>query len=106
MDRLIDPDRHHVAQLLLRLRRPEGQHRGAAAVCLDEPDRLLAGAFLVGADREAEVAGLDGPLVLGEGDRPAGERHTLDADEDVHDRTRVFSGSKIEVESAEATVTG
>ena len=74
---------------------------------LDDPDGLLDAALLVRADREAEVAGLDRALVVGEDDLAAGDRHALDADEDVHhDRMRVFSGSKIGVEPATATVTG
>ena len=73
---------------------------------LDDPDGLLDAALLVRADREAEVAGLDRALVAGEDDLAAGDRHALDADEDVHERMRVFSGSKIGVEPATATVTG
>ena len=60
-----------------------------------------------GADREAQVAGLERPLVGREHHLAAGQRHALDADEDVHhERMRVFSGSKIGVEPATATVTG
>src|SRR5581483_2261903 len=105
----LDPDRHHVAQLLLGLGRPKGQHRARAAVLLDEADRLLDAALLVGADREAEMPGRDRPLVLGEGDLAAGQRHALYADENVHvaigsgagwmSRTRALSGSKSDVES-------
>ena len=47
MDRAIDADRHHVAQLLLGLGRPERQHGARAAVLLDQPDRLLGAALLV-----------------------------------------------------------
>ena len=78
-----------------------------AAAGLDDPHGLLDAALLVRADREAEVAGLDRALVRGEDHLAAGQRHALDADEDVHqDRMRVFSGSKIGVEPATATVTG
>ena len=106
MDRLVDPDRHHVAQLLLGLRRAERQHGARAAVLLDQADRLLGAALLVRADREPEVSSLDRLLVVGQGDLAAGQRHALDADEDVHERTRELSGSKIGVEPATATVTG
>ena len=106
MDRAVDADRHHVAQLLLGLGRSKRQHRARAAVLLDEPDRLLGAALLVRADREAEMAGRDRPLVVGEDDLAAGQRHPLDADEDVHERTRVLSGSNTGVESLLATVTG
>ena len=74
---------------------------------LDDLHRLLDAALLVRADREAEVACLDRALVAGEDDLSAGERHALDADEDVHhDLMRAFSGSKIGVEPTTATVTG
>ena len=73
---------------------------------LDQPDRLLGPALLVRADGEAEVPGLDRALVVGQRRLAAGERDPLDADEDVHDRTRLLSGSNSGVESAEATVTG
>ena len=73
---------------------------------LDQPDRLLGATLLVGADREPEVAGLDRALVLGQRDLAAGQRDPLDAHEDVHERTRELSGSKIGVEPATATVTG
>ena len=43
---------------------------------------------------------------VGQHDRAARHRHPLGADEDVHDRIRSFSGSKIGVEPATATVTG
>ena len=52
---------------------------------LDEPDRLLDAALLVRADREAEVPGVDRLLVVGQDDPPAGHRHALHADEDLHD---------------------
>ena len=38
--------------------------------------------------------------------RPPVARHALDADEDVHERMRVFSGSNSGVAPATATVTG
>src|SRR6185312_8806678 len=65
-------------------------------VGLHQPDRLLGGALLVGAHRESQVPGLDRLLVLGEGDLAAGERHPLDADQDVHElisaRRRLMTG--------------
>ena len=83
-----------------------------AAVLLGQPHRLLDAALLVGADREAEVAGLELLLVRGQHHLAAGQRHALDADEDVHvstgsaARTRSLSGSNSGVEPATATVTG
>src|SRR5437660_12739037 len=58
------------------------------------------------ADREPEVPGLDRLLVRRQHDRAAGHRHPLDAHQDVHERIRSLSGSKIGVEPATATVTG
>ena len=55
--------RHRVAELLQRLRRPEGEGDGLALVRLDEADGLLDGALLVGTDREPEVATVDRALV-------------------------------------------
>jgi hypothetical protein len=49
---------------------------------------------------------LDRAFVVGQDDPPAGHRHPLDTDEDPHDRIRAFSGSKIGVDPATATVTG
>ena len=69
---------------------------------LDQPHRLLRPALLVRADREAEVAGRDRTLVFGEHDLASRQGHSLDADEDVHERTRVLSGSNSDVESARA----
>src|ERR1019366_1795221 len=106
VDGAVDPDRHHVAQLLLGLRGPEREHRRGAAVLLHQPDRLLDGALLVRTDREAEMAGLDRLLILGQRDLAPGQRHPLDADQDVHERTRELSGSNTGVESMVATVTG
>ena len=106
MDRAVDAERHRVAELLLRLGRPEREHDGLAAVRLDEPHGLLDPALLVRADREAEVLGRDRLLVGREHDLPAGHRDALDADQDVHERIRVFSGSKSGVEPATSTVTG
>ncbi len=106
VDRLVDADRHHVPQLLLGLRRTEGQHGRGATVLLDQPHRLLGPALFVRADREAEVPGRDRPLVVGEHDLASRQGDALDAHEDVHERTRELSGSNSDVESAEPTVTG
>ena len=108
MDAAVDADRHRVAQLLLGLGRAEREHDGLAAVRLDEAHGLLDAALLVRADREAEVPRLDRLLVGGEHDPAARHGHALDADQDLHrhDRILVFSGSKIGVEPATATVTG
>ena len=106
VDGAVDADRQRVAQLLLGLRGAEREHGRAAAVGLGDADGLLDPALLVRTDREAEVAGLDRALVRGEDDLAAGDRHPLDADEDVHDRIRALSGSKSGVEPATATVTG
>ena len=106
MDRPIDAECHRVAQLLLGLRRPEREHDGLAAQLLDEADGLLDAALLVRADREAEVLRRDRLLVVGEHDLAARQRDPLHADEHVHERIRVFSGSKTGVGPATATVTG
>lgn len=95
-----------LADLLFGLRRAQSQYGRLAALSLDYSHRLLHAAFLVGADREAQVARLDGLLVGGENHAPTGERHALDAHEHPHDLTRSFSGSKSGVESLVATVTG
>ena len=76
---------------------------------LDQADRLLGAALLVGADREAEVARRDRALIVGEHDLATREGHALYADEDVHraqERTRELSGSNTGVESFVTTVTG
>ena len=95
VDRAIDAERHRLAQLLDRLRRPEAQRDGLAAVRLDEPHGLLHAALLVRADGEAEVLRVERLRVVGEQDAPAGQRHALDADEELHARILAFSGSKI-----------
>jgi hypothetical protein len=106
VDAAVHADGHHVAQLLLGLGGSEREHHGLPPMRFDQPDRLLGGALLVRAHRKPQVSGLDGLLVLGEGDLAAGERHPLDADEDVHERTRAFSASNTGVASLVATVTG
>ena len=86
-DAAVGPDRERLADLLLGLGRAQREHGHLAAVLLDQAHRLLHPALLVGADREAEMASLDRLLVLGEHHPAAGERHSLDADEDPHLRT-------------------
>src|SRR4029077_5014300 len=102
----VDADRHSVTELLDGLRRAERQHNRPAAIAFDQPDRLFDPALFVGADREAEVAGLEGHRVRGKHHLAAGERHALDANKNLHDRMRVFSGSNRGVEPTTATVTG
>ena len=106
VDRAVDAERHRVAQLLLGLGRPEREDDRLAAVRLHEPHGFLDPALLVRGDREPEVLGRDRLGVLGQHDLPAGQRHALDADEDVHERMRAFSGSKTGVAPATATETG
>jgi hypothetical protein len=106
VDPAVDPDRHRVAQLLLRLGRPERQHGRLAAVPLDQAHGLLGAALLVRADGEAEVARVDRALVGRQHDLAAGCGHALHAHEHVHDRILAFSGSKSGVAPATATVTG
>ena len=106
MDRAVDPERHRVAQLLDRLGGTEGQDHRLAAVGFDQANRLLDSALLVRADREAEVLGLERHRVGGKHHLSAGERHAFHADEDPHERTRVFSGPKRGVGRTTATVTG
>ena len=65
-------------------RRAERQHGAGATLGLDDPDRLLDGALLVRADREAEIADVDLGPVGRQDDPPARGRHPLDADQDVH----------------------
>ena len=85
MDRAVGADRHHVAQLLLGLGRPERQHGDRAALALDDPHRLLDAALLVRADGEAEVAWSRSRAASSVSvDLAAGQRHALDADADVH----------------------
>jgi hypothetical protein len=79
----VDADRHRVAQLLLGLGRAERQDGAGAAVGLDQPHRLLGGALLVRAHREAQEPGVDLLRVLGEHDASTGDGHALDADQDV-----------------------
>src|SRR5213082_1146202 len=57
-----------------------------AALGLDHYDGFLDGAFLVGTDREAEVARVDVLAVGRQRDLAGRGRDTLDADEDVHGR--------------------
>ena len=106
MDRAIDSERHRVAQLLHRLGGAEREDDRLAAVSLDETDGFLDAALLVRADREAEMPGLDRLRVVGQVILPARQRHALHADENPHERTLVFSGSKIGVEPTTSTVTG
>src|SRR4029079_4889278 len=84
----------------------EGQDGGRAALFLDDPNGLLDPALLVRADRVAEELRIDRLAVRGQHDPAARLRHALDADQDVHDRMRVLSGSNSGVEPATATVTG
>ena len=76
MDGSVDPERHRVPELLLGFLRAERERHRLAAMCLDEAHRLLDPAFLVRADREAEVPCLDRLLVVGEDDpaRPSAAR--------------------------------
>ena len=53
---------------------------------LDHSDRFLDGAFLVGADREPEVARVDVLAVGRQRDLAGRGRNALDADEDIHGR--------------------
>src|SRR5207253_2002710 len=99
-------DREAVAELLLRLRRAQREHDDLAAARLDDPDGLLHPALLVRRDREAEVTRLERLLVRGQHHAPAGDRHAFDTDQNSHERTRVFSGSKTGVASFVTTVTG
>jgi hypothetical protein len=50
----------------------------------DDPHGLFDGALLVGADREAEVAGVDVLAVGGDHDAGADHRDALHANEHVH----------------------
>ncbi len=108
MDRPPDAEGHRVAELLHGGRRAERQHDRLAAVGLDQADRLLDRALLVGRDREAEMARVDGPLVGGQDHPPGDRRNALDADENAHRqaRTRRFSGSNSGRAPTTATVTG
>ncbi len=106
VDRPIDAERHRVPELLLGFGWPEREHDRLAPVLLDEPHRFLDAALLVRADREPEVLGRDRLLVRSEDDLASRHRDPLDAHEDVHERTRAFSGSKSGVGPATATVTG
>src|SRR3989442_1180117 len=104
--RRADPHRHRVLQLFGCGRRAERQHRGRSPVLLRDPERLLDRALLVRRDREAEQTRVDRLRVGGEGDPGPCLRNSLDADEDVQLRTRVFSGSNRERLPLTATVTG
>ena len=86
MDGPVDAERHRVAQLLLRFGGPSVSTTDSPPVRLDEPHGLLDAALLVRADREPEVPRLDRLRVLGEDDPAAGERHALDADEELSSR--------------------
>src|SRR6185437_13231830 len=97
---------HAVADLLRGLVGAEREHDDLAAARLDDPHRLLHPALLVRRDREAEVLRLDRLRVRCQHHPPARDRHALDAAEDPHARTLVFSGSKTPVASFVCTVTG
>ena len=107
--RLLGAERQHVAELLGRLGRAEGEHRHVAAVPLDDLHGLLDRALLVRADREPGHPGVHLLPVGGEHDLAADHGDALDADHDVHRRSAPdpsFSGSNSGVEPATATVTG
>ena len=106
MDGAIDPQRHGVAQLLNRLGRSEREHDRLTTPGFDDPHRLLDAAFLVRADREAEMSGLERPGIGRKHHLSAREGHPFDTDEDLHERMRAFSGSNRGREPATATVTG
>ena len=106
VDRAVCTERHALAQLLLRLRRPERQHDDLATLCLDDAHGLFDAAFLVRRDREAEVLRLDRLLVGRQHHLPAGDRHPLHETQNSHALTLELSGSKTGVESLQATVTG
>jgi hypothetical protein len=91
---------------VIRLGRAEREHDRLTSVGLDQPDGLLDAALLVRADREPEVPGLDLLRVVREHDAPARQRHALYTNENLHERILAFSGSKIGVAPATATVTG
>src|ERR1700694_6255729 len=106
VDGAVDAKSHRVAQLLDRLRGPEGEDRRLTAVRLDQPDRLLDAALLVRADGETKVSRLQSLSVAGEHHPSSGQRNSFDADKNFHTRIRRFSGSKTGVGPATATVTG
>ena len=110
-DPAVGADRHAVAQLLLRLGRPERQHHHLAGCFTSgagfhDPHRLLDPALLVRRDREAEVLRLDRLLVDGEHHPPAGDRHAFDRNQDPHERILSLSGSNGGREPTTSTVTG
>ena len=77
-----------------------------AAGLLDDAHRVLDRALLVRRDREAEVLRLERLRVLGEDHLPAGDRDTLDGDQDSHERILSLSGSNGGREPTTSTVTG
>ncbi len=95
-----------IAQLLVGLGRPEGQHGCFATVLLDQLHRLFDSALLVRAHRETEERGVDRLAVGGDVDARPGGRHALHADQDPHDFMRESSGSNSGVAPARSTVTG
>src|SRR5439155_8851654 len=102
----VDSHRQRVLQLFRRGGGPERQYRRRAALRLDNAQRLFDGALLMRRDREAEERRIDRMRVGGERDARSRLRNSLDADEDVQLRTRVFSGSNSERLPRTATVTG
>src|SRR5207302_9586297 len=83
-DRALDAQRHGIAQLVGRGLRPQRQHGRTATVRFDHAHGFLDRAFLVGTDRESEIARVD---VLGVGrqrDLAGGGGDALDANQDVH----------------------
>jgi hypothetical protein len=90
-----------------RLGDAEGEHGDAATVLLDDAYRLLDRHLLVRADREAKALRVNLGAVVGEHEPPTAQRHSLNADQDVHqERIRSFLGSNGAAAPTMSTVTG
>src|SRR4029077_937662 len=82
--RALDAQRHRIAKLVDGGLGTQREHGRAATMLFDEAHRLLDRAFLVRADREPQIAGVDLLAVRGQGNLTGRRGNALDADEDVH----------------------
>ena len=107
MDRAVGADRQALAQLLLGLRRTEREHdrprrRAASTIRTASSTPHSSCGLIVKPRWSVRIACSSSVSTI----FPPVMRHALHADQEPHERMRVFSGSKIGAEPTKSTVTG